>query len=128
MLNVFQTRWFHNVLIAVLILVIAGLLVWTWSNGNQAAKSKAIIKDTKAMVQGFDYFHQDQNRYPTTGEFTDNNLMRMYISNFPPQAFTTSTCPETYDYYSAAPDSYVLRFCLPKGVSGYRAGWNLVKK
>ncbi len=124
----FQTRWFHNTLIILLALAIAGLLFWTWTNGYKAAKSKTILKDANAMTQGFEYFLKDQNRYPTTGEFTDNNLMRTYISNYPPQTFPGGVCAQTYDYFSASPNSYELRFCLPKGMKGYQTGWNSVKK
>lgn len=123
-----QTRLIQNIFIVLLLLVVGGVVFWGWSNGSKAAKSKTVVNNVNSIVQGFGYFHDDQNRYPTTGEFDDQNLMRTYITNYPPQSFVSKTCAETYDYFSADPESYELRFCLSKAVEGYNKGWNVVKK
>ncbi len=121
-----QSKIFQNIFILFLVILLALLLWWGWNNGTQAAESKTIIKNAEVMTQGFDYFYKDQNRYPTTGEFTEDNLMRTYIANYPPQNFTSETCKATYDYFSASPQTYELRMCLPKAVNGYQEGWNRI--
>lgn len=122
-----QSRWSQNVFLGLLIVILVLLSWWGWSNGVRAAQSKRIVKDAQAMKQGFAEFYKDQNRYPATTEFSNNNLMRPYIVNFPPQTFTTAACPQTFDYFNASPQVYELRFCLPKAVSGFQAGWNTLK-
>ncbi len=121
-----QSRWSQNVLLAFVALVLVLLSLWGWDNGVRAAKAKRIVKDANMMVAAFAEFHKDQNRYPATAEFQDLNVMRRYISNFPPQEFPSETCPQTFDYYNAAPQVYELRFCLPKAVNGFVEGWNTV--
>lgn len=122
-----QSRWSQNILAGLLAVVLILLALWGWDNGVRAAKAKRVVKDARAMAAGFTEFYKDQNRYPATTEFKDNNLLRPYIANFPPQNFPTDTCPETYDYYNASPQVYELRFCLPKAVNGFQIGWNTLK-
>lgn len=127
------------------VLAILGIL-WTFNNGKQAGQSRQVIKDGRAIQQALEYFYQDQNRYPSTDEFLDQNLMRQYLSNFPPQQFVSSICPAPVDfskttsldsastntklanfvYVNNFRNDYELRLCLPKGVQGYRAGWNKI--
>ena len=122
-----QSRWSQNILVGLLVVVLVSLAGWGWVNGVSAARAKRIVKDARAMAAGFEEFRKDQNRYPATTEFENNNLLRPYIVNFPPQNFPTDVCPDTYDYYNAAPQIYELRFCLPKAVSGFNVGWNTLK-
>ncbi len=122
-----ESRWSQNVLIGLLAVILIALSLWGWSNGVSSAKAKRVVKDAKTISQGFQEFYKDQNRYPSIVEFENNNLMRQYITNFPPQEFKTSTCPQTFDYYNVAPQTYELRFCLPKAVMGYKTGWNTIK-
>jgi type II secretory pathway pseudopilin PulG len=119
-----QSHWSQNTFIVALLIILAVLGFWGWSNGLAASRSKAIVKDAKSIQQGFEHFHADQNRYPTTDEFTDANLMRSYLSNFPPQNFPNKVCPKSFDYYNPSPQTYELRICLPKAASGYNQGWN----
>jgi hypothetical protein len=122
-----QSRWSQNLLLGFLVVILLLLVWWGWANGRRAAQSKRVVRDALAMQAGFQEFFKDQNRFPATTEFKDNPVMRAYLTNFPPQTFPTATCPTAYDYYSATPLTYELRFCLAKGVSGYRTGWNVLK-
>ncbi len=111
----------------VLLTLLAVLLLWwTFNNGKKAGQSRQIIKDSRALSQAFEYFYQDQNRYPSSDEFTDQNLMRQYLSGFPPQEFVSETCPQTFVYVNNFRNDYELRICLPKGVQGYLTGWNKI--
>lgn len=122
-----QSRWSQNIFLGLLLVILALLVWWGWGNGVSSAQSKRIAKDAQVITEGFKEFFKDQNRYPTTGEFQNNNLMRPYIVNFPPQEFTSEICSKSFDYFNATPQTYELRFCLPKAVSGYPAGWNTLK-
>ncbi len=122
-----QSRLAQNIVIVILAILAALVLWWGWDNAVKTARSKSVLKDAAVLTQGFKYFYTDQNRYPSTGEFTDSNLMRSYMSNFPPQNFATTACAKSFDYYNANPKIYELRICLPKAVSGYKAGWNVYR-
>ncbi len=121
------SRWSQNLLLIFLVIVLLLLGWWGYSNGVRAAQSKRVVKDAKTMQTAFAEFHKDQNRYPATTEFDNNTVMRQYISNFPPQTFASGTCPKTFDYFNANSQTYELRFCLSKAVSGFRTGWNVLK-
>lgn len=122
-----QSRWSQNILIGLLLVILATLVWWGWNNGVKSAQSKRVVKNANAIVEGFKEFYKDQNRYPTTGEFQNNNLMRPYIVNFPPQEFPSETCSQSFDYFNATPQTYELRFCLSKKVGNYQIGWNTLK-
>jgi hypothetical protein len=122
-----QSRWSQNLLLGFLIAVLLGLGFWGWQNGVRAAQSKRIVKDAQVLTEGFKEFYKDQNRYPSTGEFENVNLMRPYVTNFPPQEFPTAQCAKTFDYFNSSPQNYELRFCLPKAVGGFESGWNTFK-
>ncbi len=123
-----QSRLSQNIVMAVLAIITVLVLLWGWSNAVASSRSKAVLKDARAITQGFKYFYNDQNRYPSTGEFTNSNLMRSYINNFPPQTFSSSVCAKSFDYYNATPKTYELRICLLKATEGYKAGWNVFKQ
>lgn len=122
-----QSRWSQNILLGLLVVILGLLVCWGWSNGVRSAQSKRIVKDAQAITEGFKEFYKDQNRYPTTGEFQNHNLIRPYVTNFPPQEFPSELCSKSFDYFNATPQTYELRFCLPKSSGGFPAGWSTVK-
>lgn len=122
-----QSRWAQNILLGFLAVLLIVLVLWGWSNGVSSAQSKRIIKDAQSIKQGFAEFYKDQNRYPSTVEFEDLNLMRNYITNFPPQEFVSNLCQKNFDYFNSTSDMYELRFCIPKATSGFQVGWNTLK-
>jgi len=95
--------------------------------GSRSAQSRQVAKDATAITQALEYFYQDQNRYPAIGEFEDQNVMRQYLSNFPPREFRSGVCQQSFMYVNSFRNDYELRFCLPKGVRGYATGWNAIK-
>lgn len=103
------------------------LLWWAFRNGQYAGQSRQTAKDANSIRQGLEYFYQDQNRYPSTDEFLDENLMRQYLSGFPPKQFPSPTCRATFEYVNQFRNDYELRVCLSKGVSGFNAGWNIIR-
>lgn len=112
----------------VLFVLITSLAVWQgYVRGQKAAQGRQIAKDVKAIRQALEYFYNDQNRYPSNDEFADQNIMRLYASGYPPQEFSSNSCPKNYDYSNLFRNDYELRFCLPLGVKGYQTGWNVIK-
>lgn len=113
--------------IVALVLLTIGLLWLAITNGQRSAQSRQTVKDAVAITKALEYFYQDQDRYPSSDEFTDQNVMRQYLNNFPPQEFNSTVCPDSFDYVNTFRSDYELRFCLPKGVQGYQTGWNSIK-
>lgn len=113
--------------IVIFVLITVGAVWLAIINGQKSAQSRQIVKDAAALAVSLEYFYEDQNRYPSNDEFLDQNVMRQYADNFPPQQFVSTTCTENYQYLNTFRTDYELRFCLPKGVAGYRTGWNTLK-
>ncbi len=113
--------------ISIAVIITVGLLWVAVVNGQRSAQGRQVVKDVETVIQALEYFYQDQNRYPSLNEFEDQNVMRQYLSNFPPQEFTSGVCDQSIDYVNTFRSDYELRFCLPKGVKGYRTGWNMIK-
>lgn len=103
------------------------LLWWAYTAGQHAGQSRQAVKDSKAILQALEYFYQDQDRYPSTDEFKNDNLMRQYLSGFPPQQYPSELCPKTFEYANSFRNDYELRICLNRGVLGYQTGWNKIK-
>ncbi len=122
-----QSRIGQNISITFLTVFVVTLLAWGAWNGVRAARSRTILNNAKAMTQGFAHFYTDQQRYPSIVEFQDNNVMRAYITNYPPQEFISGACAKNFEYLNPSAKSYELRVCLPEGVDGYRTGWNSIK-
>lgn len=118
---------FKIVILSLLVILTAGLLWVAIVNGQRSAQARHVVKDVNAISQALEYFYQDQNRYPAIGEFEEQNVMREYLSNFPPQQFVSGPCTESITYQNSFRNDYELRFCLPKGVKGYQTGWNSIK-
>lgn len=111
-----------------ILLALAVFVIWrAVINGSRAAQSRQVLKDATAIKVALDYFYKDQNRYPSIDEFKDQNIMRQYFSNFPPQEFVSGVCDSSFDYVNTFRNDYELRFCMPKGVRGYQTGWNAFK-
>jgi type II secretory pathway pseudopilin PulG len=115
------------IIIIILVILLALLLTWSFSSGKKAAQSRQIIKDSKTILSALEYFYQDQNRYPSINEFNDQNVMRQYMNNFPPQEFTSEVCAKTFEYQNSFRSDYELRICLPKAKGDYQLGWNAIK-
>ncbi len=102
------------------------------TSGITDGKSHTVLANAKTIAQGLKYFYDDQNRYPSREEFSDLNLMRSYITGYPPLAIAGGACLENaelggFDYYSLDFKTYELRFCLPGAIDNFKPGINSVK-
>jgi hypothetical protein len=120
-------RLLQNLLIGFLAVLLVLGVWWAAVSGTRSGKSTVILKNAAALKQGAQYFFSDQNRYPTSVEFQDRNLMLNYFAAFPPQIIAGGPCVQTYNYTSASAKAFELDFCLPKASGGFLAGWNKIK-
>lgn len=95
--------------------------------GIESAQSKVLIQNTNTLITALDYFKADSDRYPSALEFTNDNLMRAYLSPLPIKEFLGGNCPASFLYDSTTSLQYHLAVCLPRGSSNLTAGWNQVR-
>jgi type II secretory pathway pseudopilin PulG len=122
--KVLSNKIMRLVVIFVLLALVLATSFYSWQSAKKTAQSRRVAKDSQAIRSGLEYFYKDQNRYPSTIEFQDANLMSAYISNYPPLSFPTEECPQNFDYFNPSPFSYELRICLQKSVGAFHAGIN----
>lgn len=110
------------------VLVVAVILLWSigagWSNGRKLAASEQVITNADQLTRGFEYFYNDQDRYPTALEFGSEAIMSMYFKTFPPAVLAGGSCTESFSYKRNSANEYLLGFCLPAAAGGYQQGWN----
>lgn len=122
----FTPRFWQNLLLGFLVILLALGLWWAVRAGIRSGQSATILKNVAALNTGLGYFFADQNRYPTALEFQDKNIMLNYVSPFPPENLASGLCQETYRYSSPTARTFELAFCLPTGKEGFAAGWNKI--
>ncbi len=117
-----------NILALLTVLIAAVILFWTISSainsGKKIAQAETVASNAQALTKALEYFYNDQERFPSAGEFIDKNSMGLYLSVFPLSDITSETCSQTYSYKRPSTASYELSFCLPKTQSNFNAGWN----
>lgn len=92
--------------------------------GRELAQSEAVLISTENLQKGFDFFYNDQNRYPSLAEFEDKAVMLNYFSSYPPLEFLSQKCAQSYIYKRLSLKSLELSVCLPRPLGGYAGGWN----
>lgn len=102
-----------------LVLVLSGK-----NAGQNQAEAEIILKTAQSTQQALSYFYQDQSRFPTAAEFSDQNDMANYLSVFPLPNISSSFCSQSFVYKIVNDNSYSFSFCLPAASGGYRSGWN----
>lgn len=116
-------RIFGSLCLAAVLLL---MIFWAVSNGQKAAQAAIIIQTVQQAQKALNYFYQDQNRYPSALEFSDQNAMLNYLTGFPLPEFVSAACAQTFDYKRASDSSYSLSFCLPADSGPYKSGWNTI--
>jgi hypothetical protein len=112
----------------VTVIFLAVILLWAiwsgFSSGRENAQSELLVHNARQLVGALDYFYQNQDRFPTAGEFIDANLMGQYVKPLPIQQIVGNTCAQSFDYKRLSPDSFQLLVCLPRAGDGFQRGWN----
>ena len=117
-----STRLTQNLLLGAAIVVLVAGIFWGFVAGSRAGKSVIILKNASAITDGLKLFLADQNRYPSTQEFVNKDIMLGYFNVFPFADITGGGCSKSFSYYSSNPKSYQLSFCLPKAHSVFPGG------
>ena len=108
---------------AVLLLVVVSGM----SSGKNLAQAETISASAQALTKAFEFFYNDQNRYPTAVEFTNQNVMLNYLSSYNLPVFVSKICSETLVYKKTLNGGYELNFCLPTAAQNYIKGWNKIQ-
>jgi len=124
----FSSRLVQNIIVIVAVVALILAAVFAYRSGTNGGKTRAIIAAVPAIQKGLGYFYQDQNRYPTTQEFLDRNLMMNYFTPFPPSQITGGSCSQSFAYRSSDLNKYSVYFCLPSAGGSFKGGWNQIDK
>ncbi len=92
--------------------------------GVRQANSRAVIANAQELQKSLQYFHQDNNRYPTVAEFASSTVMGTYLNPFPAHEFNSGNCSKSFAYRSPNKQQYELQFCLPRAEDGIPEGWH----
>src|SRR4051812_7858276 len=91
-----------KILIYVTVFGTAVFLLVSLARGAQTGKAQAQAEVTASnahsLTAAFQSFYQDQDRFPSAVEFSEPNIMRNYLSAFPPVEFTSSACASAFIY------------------------------
>lgn len=92
-------------------------------SGYRRAQSKTVYKNTGELTAALNYFKQDNQRYPTATEFSDQNGFGRYLlTGFPLKQLSAGQCQKSYNYILINPKVYALTVCLSANISGALAG------
>ncbi len=91
-------------------------------SGLRRAQSGTVLDNVTELNQAIDYFHSDNNRYPSAVEFASSASMGTYLEPFPPRQFVTDTCQQSYSYRYINQQSYELSYCVSADVRGITEG------
>lgn len=98
-----------------------------YGSGQRLAEAEVVALNARAVAGGLEFFYNDNARFPTAAEFADTKVMGTYLTGFPPVGFVSGTCDQSYQYRRLRAGSHELYFCLPKGIEGFRQGWNTIE-
>ena len=112
----------YSLIMAVILFISIGAGI---GSGFKHAQSLAVIESVNNLQTGLNYFYNDQDRFPTAVEFSDQVIMSNYFKSFPPINFAGS-CPQNYIYKRNSDINFELDFCLPTSSGNFKSGWNLL--
>lgn len=114
------------------VIVVAALFLSAIFLGFRAGRAKARAGSVYATVlelgKGLNNFFSDQDRFPSSQEFLDTNILLMYFSGLPNNLSANSVCSENFIYKKLDLNSYQLNFCLAADFGGYNKGWNSINE
>jgi type II secretory pathway pseudopilin PulG len=108
-------------ILAAIWLLVAG---FAFSAGVKAAQSSFVVANAEVLAAALKNFYNDQDRYPTTGEFLNKEMFGVYLNQFPPHGFSSQLCSQSYTYEQAGTRGYRFYICLPAASGVFRMGSN----
>jgi hypothetical protein len=101
-------------------------IIWGVSTGQKIAQATIVSQTANNLVAAVQYFYQDQNRYPTELEFSNQTIMLNYLTQFPAPDFVSGVCSQSFVYKQITADNFQLNFCLPTAEGSYPKGWSVI--
>ena len=89
-------------------------------------QSELVAANAQVLQAGMRFFYNDYDRFPKASEFQSDGSLVAYFSAFPPKAFISQKCQESFLYQRPTLTSFELAFCLEKAVGGFNRGWNKI--
>lgn len=119
-------RIVQNIIVTVIVIIFFVSVGGGFKAGRNIARTRSTATNVEALQRGLNLFYQDQNRFPTTNEFQNAELMKNYFVHFPPISFTDKTCNQSFSYSTYRQLSFSIEFCLPRSYGGFNKGQNTV--
>lgn len=123
---VFRQTIVNYLIVAVAIVFLLFWLKAGWTEALKLKQSELIVANAQILQTGLRFFYNDYDRFPKASEFQNDGSLATYFSVFPPKAFISQKCKESFSYQRPALASFELAFCLEKAVSGFKPGWNKI--
>lgn len=117
-----QPQYIRATVILIIVFLVFLTSLFGFRAGRDLAKSTATLNTVHATLKGFDYFFDDQDRYPSSVEFEDPNTLGVYLSTIPVPEFPSKQCPITTAYDTFDERSFTLSYCLPRAIANEVAG------
>ena len=106
-------------------------LLWGIFAGMNLGKAKATYANVVSIHNALEYYHSDQDAYPTAAQF-DNQLILvpLYISAMPKPVNPSSLCAgkNSFVYSQAKPSDFNLQFCLQSATAGLSKGFHVLSE
>ena len=116
--------WKVATVIGMAVILFIGLF-WGWNTGKIRAQTQTVLANEQALEKALENFYNDQNRYPTAGEFSDPNILGVYVQgSYPVADIQTKVCSQSFLYRRISFTTYQLNYCLPNASGNFPAGWN----
>ena len=116
-------NFLNSLVVAVVLLLV---VFWGINTGKVLAQAEIIGQTSQNVAKSLQFYYQDQNRYPSVLEFSQEDVMLNYLTNFPLPNFASASCSQSFVYKRLSDTEFNLSFCLPAGISGYKSGWNII--
>jgi hypothetical protein len=117
----------QNSIVGIAIVLLTLTLWWGVMSGKARAQSRVIVANAASLVDAFEFFRSDYDRYPTNLEFSQTTALGTYLSGYPIEKLVSKKCSENYFYDAVSFDTYRFAFCAPQGYSGFAKGWNTIR-
>lgn len=117
-----QPRYIRAAILAVVMISICATSIAGLRAGRDIAKSKLVVSQASAVIQALGYFHDDQDRYPSSAEFEDGNRLGVYLAPVPLVQVASKICPGTLAYDTFDQRSFTLSYCITRQVDGQAIG------
>jgi hypothetical protein len=116
----------QNVVVGTSLFLLVLFVFLGYNTGKKTAQSELVVSNASALTKGINFFHADQDRFPSSQEFADKALMLNYFSAYPPFSFSDKQCPQSFSYQNTSTAGASLLFCIPRSLGARTKGVNTI--